>query len=122
LSAMSTTIILDKNQPMMVVGSPGGPRIITATLLTILNVIDFGMTIQQAVDAHRFHHQWLPDVVEIEPNTFSVDTMHQLNQMGYQFSMVNPFGAVEAIYIDPKTKKIYGGSDSRRSAGFAAGY
>jgi gamma-glutamyltranspeptidase/glutathione hydrolase len=122
LSAMSPTIILDKNQPMMVVGSPGGPRIITATLLTILNVIDFGMTIQQAVDAHRFHHQWLPDVVEIEPNTFSVDTMHQLNQMGYQFSMVNPFGAVEAIYIDPKTKKIYGGSDSRRSAGFAAGY
>jgi gamma-glutamyltranspeptidase/glutathione hydrolase len=122
LSAMSPTIILDNNQPMMVVGSPGGPRIINATLLTILNVIDFGMTIQQAVDAHRFHHQWLPDVVEIEPNTFSVDTMHQLNQMGYQFSMINPFGAVEAIYIDPKTKKIYGGSDSRRSAGLAAGY
>ncbi|MES2216995.1 MAG: gamma-glutamyltransferase [Pseudomonadota bacterium] len=122
LSAMTPTIVMKDNHPLMIVGSSGGPRIITATLLSILNVIDFGMNIQQAVDAQRFHHQWLPDVIEIEPNTFTVDTMHQLNLMGYNFSMTNPYGAVEAIYIDPKTKKIYGGSDYRRAAGLAVGY
>jgi gamma-glutamyltranspeptidase/glutathione hydrolase len=122
LSAMAPTIILKNNHPFLVIGSPGGPRIITATLLTILNVIDYGMNIQQAVDAKRFHHQWLPDVIQIEPNTFNVDTMHQLNQMGYQFSMFNPFSAVEAIYIDPTTGKIYGGSDHRRPEGAAIGY
>jgi gamma-glutamyltranspeptidase / glutathione hydrolase len=122
LSAMSPTIILKNNQPMLVVGSPGGPRIINATLLTILNVIDFGMNIQQAIDAHRFHHQWLPDVIEIEPDTFSADTLHRLNQMGYRFKVINPFGAVEAIYIDPSTHKIYGGYDGRRNAGLAVGY
>jgi gamma-glutamyltranspeptidase/glutathione hydrolase len=122
LSAMAPTIVMRNHQPVMVIGSPGGPRIITATLLAMLNVIDFGMTIQQAVDAPRFHHQWQPDVIDIEAGMFPVDTMRELNRMGYSFANVTPFGAVEAIYIDPQSRKIYGGSDKRRTAGAAVGY
>ena len=122
LSAMAPTIVMRNHQPVMVIGSPGGPRIITATLLAMLNVIDFGMTIQQAVDAPRYHHQWLPDVIDIEAGMFPVDTMRELNRMGYSFANVNAYGAVEAIYIDPESRKIYGGSDKRRPAGAALGY
>ena len=63
LSSMSPTIVSKDGTPFMVIGSPGGPRIITITLETILNVIDHGMTIQEAIDAPRIHHQWLPDMV-----------------------------------------------------------
>ena len=124
LSAMSPTIILNQRdgKPLLIVGCPGGPRIITATLLTILNVLDFGMTMQQAVDARRFHHQWLPDVIQMESGAFSQAIMRQLSGMGYQFTTVDNYGAVEAIYIDPRTHLLYGGSDNRRAAGAALGY
>jgi gamma-glutamyltranspeptidase / glutathione hydrolase len=122
LSAMTPTIILLHNTPVMVVGSPGGPRIITATLQTILNVLDYDMNIQQAIDAPRFHHQCMPDSIDIEPATFTADTMKQLTAMKYNFTPVDYFGSVEAIYVNPKTKQIDGGSDNRRSAGKAIGY
>jgi gamma-glutamyltranspeptidase/glutathione hydrolase len=122
LSAMSPTIIMQGDQLVMVVGSPGGPRIITSVLQTILNVLEYNMNIQAAVDAPRFHHQWLPDVIYIEPDTFSKSVREQLTKMGYHFSLQKRWSAVEAIYIDPVTKKIYGGSDNRRAAGKAVGY
>jgi gamma-glutamyltranspeptidase/glutathione hydrolase len=122
LSAMSPTIIMQGDQLVMVVGSPGGPRIITSVLQTILNVLEYKMNIQAAVDAPRFHHQWLPDAIDIEPDTFSKDVQQKLAKMGYHFSLQKPWSAVEAIYIDPVTKKIYGGSDNRRAAGKAVGY
>ncbi|MHB1947668.1 MAG: gamma-glutamyltransferase [Gammaproteobacteria bacterium] len=117
LSSMTPTIITKNNKVVMIVGSPGGSRIITSTLLTILNVIDYGMNIQKAVDAPRFHHQWLPDVIEIEPTAFSKSTMQKLLAMGYHFKSPGTWGAVEAIYVDSETKHVYRGSDKRRFAG-----
>ena len=66
---MTPTIVLQDGKPFIVTGSPGGPRIITTTLLTILNVVDYGMDASEAVAAPRIHHQWLPDVLEVEPGT-----------------------------------------------------
>jgi gamma-glutamyltranspeptidase/glutathione hydrolase len=70
LSSMSPTIITRDGKPVMVLGSPGGARIITITLETILNLVDYGMELQEAVDAPRFHHQWLPDTLQAEPGSF----------------------------------------------------
>src|SRR3954447_3011228 len=78
LSSMSPTIISRDGQVVMVIGSPGGSRIITITLEAILNVIDHGMTIQEAIDAPRIHHQWLPDTLSIERFTLSPDTRRLL--------------------------------------------
>ncbi len=122
LSSMSPTIVVRNTKVVMIVGSPGGPRIITSTLQTILNVLDYGMNIQAAVDAPRFHHQWLPDSIDIEPEAFAKKTQLKLLDMGYHFSPHETWSAVEAIYIDPVTKVIYGGSDKRRLAGKAVGY
>src|SRR3546814_1330429 len=71
LSSMAPTIVTKDGKLFMVLGSPGGSRIITITLETFINVVDYGMTIQEAVDAPRFHHQWQPDVIQHEPNAFS---------------------------------------------------
>ena len=122
LSSMTPTILTKNGQLFMVVGSPGGPRIITSVLQTILNVLDYGMDIESAVDAPRFHQQWLPDVVYMEPFSFSADTEALLIKRGYTLQSNAPWSAVEAIYIDPITKKLYGGSDNRRPAGGAIGY
>lgn len=122
LSSMTPTIVMKNNKVLMVLGSPGGPRIITSTLLAILNVLEYGKDIQQAVDAKRFHHQWLPDVIDIENDTFPPATINKLSAMGYHFVSHNTWGAVEAIYINPKTKLIYGANDMRRPEGAAAGY
>jgi gamma-glutamyltranspeptidase/glutathione hydrolase len=122
LSSMTPTIVMKDNKTIMIVGSPGGPRIITATLETMLNVLDYGMNIKQAVDAPRFHQQWLPDSVDIEPDAFSDQVMQKLKGMGYTFVSPPLWGAVQAIYINPKTKILYGASDKRRTNGKAIGY
>src|SRR5437764_1386778 len=85
LSSMSPTIVSKDGKVVMVIGSPGGSRIITITLEAILNVIDHGMTIQEAIDAPRVHHQWLPDTVYLEPSALSRDSMQTLAGMGYEF-------------------------------------
>ncbi|RVD63954.1 gamma-glutamyltransferase, partial [Mesorhizobium sp. M4A.F.Ca.ET.029.04.2.1] len=74
LSSMSPTVVTKDGKPFMVIGSPGGSRIITITLEAIVNVIDHGMNIQEAIDAPRIHHQWLPDTVYVEPFGLSPDT------------------------------------------------
>ena len=121
LSSMTPTIVMKNNKVVMVIGSPGGPRIITSVLQVILNVLDYGMSLQDAVDAPRFHHQWQPDVIDIEPNTFSAATTQQLLAMGYHLKQRDPWSVVEAIYIDPRTHVITGVNDDRRPDGAAIG-
>ncbi len=123
LSSMSPTIVLHKDgQPYMVTGSPGGSRIITITLETILNVIGHGMNMQAAVDAPRIHMQWLPDTVYLEPGALSDQTRRKLSAMGYNFTLQQPWGAAEAILVEPGTGELEGANDDRRPAGLAAGY
>ncbi len=121
LSSMAPTIITRRGKLAMVTGSPGGSRIITIALETILNVFDFGMNVQQAVDAPRFHMQWLPDEIEYEPHAFDAATMSALRTDGYQFSEVPFWGSAQAIFIDPATGMRYGGTDRRHPAGAALG-
>jgi gamma-glutamyltranspeptidase/glutathione hydrolase len=135
LSSMTPTIVLKDGKPVLVVGSPGGSRIITTVLEIILNVIDHGMTVQEAVDAPRVHHQWLPDTLAGEPFAFSADTALALTRMGYRIDALEPWGtgnAAEIIGVAPadatEAKALgfprpgifYGASDSRAPAGSAA--
>jgi gamma-glutamyltranspeptidase/glutathione hydrolase len=122
LSSMTPTIVTRNGKLFMVTGSPGGGRIITIVLSTLQNVIDFGMNVQDAVNAPRVHMQWLPDVVEYEPGALSPQTMERLTAMGYSFKEVSSWGSAQAIVIDPKTGMRLGGTDRRRPEGLAAGY
>src|SRR6202021_1154297 len=104
LSSMTPTIVLKDGKPVLVVGTPGGSRITTTVLEIIINVIDHGMTLQEAVDAPRIHHQWLPDTLAGEPFAFSSDTVKSLNRMGYRVVPLEPWGtgnAAEVIGIAP---------------------
>jgi gamma-glutamyltranspeptidase/glutathione hydrolase len=120
LSAMTPTIVVRDGKPFLVLGAPGGPRITTAVLQVLLNVIDFGMNIQDAVDAPRFHHQWKPDRLYLE-RSISPDTVALLKAFGHQveYSPGVVLARVEAILID--TGWLQGAADSRW-VGKAAGY
>ncbi|NOY78798.1 MAG: gamma-glutamyltransferase [Calditrichaeota bacterium] len=123
LSSMTPTILEKNGRLFMVVGTPGGSTIITSVLQTILNVVDFGMNIQEAVDAPRFHHQWLPDQIFYDRFAFPVDVCDNLKKMGYRLHPrhSNGPGIVQAILVDPKSGVLLGGSDSRgygRALGF----
>jgi gamma-glutamyltranspeptidase/glutathione hydrolase len=131
LSSMSPTIVTGKDgQPLMVVGTPGGSRIITAVLHTILNVLDYGMTVQEAVDAPRFHQQWLPAPTNVEARMLSPDTRRILEGWGHQFAGPQPANHLAVILVgapalDGKPvpgKRYFGANDPRRNTGLAAGY
>ena len=124
LSSMSPTIVLRNGKVVMVLGSPNGPRIISTVLQTALNVIDYGMGIQDAVDAPRFHEQWLPDVLFVEPGTFAPAEAKALAAMGYSLKEIPPFGASESILIraDGAGRHLVGAHDPRSPAGAAVGY
>lgn len=122
LSSMSPTIVLKGGKLFMVTGSPGGSTIISTTLESILNVVDFGMNMQQAVDAPRVHHQWYPDIVFVEPGLLTPKTRSALANMGYTFKEMPSWGADEAILVNPKNGLLEGANDRRRPAGLAAGY
>lgn len=127
LSSMSPTFVMKNNQLVMILSTPGGSTIPTQLVTTIQNVIDYDIPLQNAVNAPRFHMQWLPDVIFRESAAFSKETLKQLEQMGYQFKLGGPFdtprwGKVTAIQIDPKTAVITGAVDERASTGSAAGY
>lgn len=114
LSAMTPTILLLDGKPRVGLGSPGGPTIINTVLQTIVNVIDFGMNIQQAVDAPRIHHQWLPDEVEWEPRGVNPDTRSLLERRGHAFHEKPEFmGDAEIVMIDDSGERL-GASDPRR--------
>jgi gamma-glutamyltranspeptidase/glutathione hydrolase len=122
LSSMTPTIVLRNGKLAMVTGSPGGSRIITIVLETLLNHFDFGMTAQQAVDAPRIHMQWLPDRIDYEPGAFQATVMQTLRKRGYAFHEVPFWGSAQAIVIDPATGLLQGGTDRRHPAGAVMGY
>ena len=102
LSSMAPTIVLYQGKPYLVLGSPGGSRIITIVLQVLLDVADYGMSLTDAVNAPRFHHQWLPDKVFEEPRAFSPDTASLLRGMGHAIDEQTPWGAAECIEIAPE--------------------
>jgi gamma-glutamyltranspeptidase / glutathione hydrolase len=121
LSSMSPTIVARDGQLLMVTGSPGGRTIINTVIMTLLNVIDFGMNAQEAVDAGRIHHQWLPDRLSVERFGFSADTINQLKTMGHDVREVGGQGVAEVIVFNQKDNMLEGGVDRRASDGGAAG-
>lgn len=121
LSSMSPTIVTKDGKVVLVLGSPNGSRIISVTLQTALNVIDYGLPLQAAVDAKRIHHQWLPDVVFAEPGALSPETQRDLEAKGYAFQRLERFGASEAIAVGADGL-IAGAHDPRSPAGAALGY
>ena len=122
LSSMTPTIVLKDGKPFIVIGSPGGTTIITTVMQVICNVVDFGMNIQEAVDAPRIHHQWLPDVTYFERRGLSLDTIERLEAMGQNLQQRRgTSGLAQGIIIDTENGLLYGASDSR-GYGLAAGY
>ena len=140
LSSMAPSVLMHDGRVAMVVGSPGGSRIISTVLEVVLNLVDYGMAPQEAVDAPRLHQQWLPDTVYAEPFALSPDTQTALRGMGYRLTEQNPWGGAELIPVGPaqagaapnsgndaavsgatRPGMLYGASDPRRPAGSAAG-
>ena len=122
LSAMTPTIVLKNGKLFLVLGSPGGPTIITTVANVLMGVVDYGLNIQQAVNAPRFHHQWMPDGILIEPNGISPDTIGILERMGHKVVHSRGYlGDAECIAIDDKTGERLGASDGRNQ-GKAVGY
>ena len=121
LSSMTPTIVERDGKPVLVLGSPGGPRIITAVLETILNIIDFGLSPADAVAAPRFHHQWLPDTLYYEKAGLPADTIAGLTARGHRLTEQSHWGAVALIAIAPDGH-MTGVNDPRRPGGAAAGY
>jgi gamma-glutamyltranspeptidase/glutathione hydrolase len=121
LSSMTPTVVLHDGKPFMLTGSPGNATIITTTLQSIMNVVDYGMNVQQAVNAPRMHQQWYPDEVWMESGLVTAETQQKLEGMGYTFKPVHALGADEAIVIDAKNGLKQGANDRRRPAGLAAG-
>lgn len=124
LSAMTPTFVLRKDGSLwFTVGSPGGPTIINTVLDVITNVIDYDMNIQQAIDAPRIHHQWLPDELVYEPYGLSGDTQRALASRGHKLvDKPRYLGDCEGIMIEEKTGMRLGATDPRRSDGLAVGY
>ncbi len=132
LSSMSPTIVTRNGKPFMIIGSPGGSRIITITLEAIVNVIDHGMDIQQAIDAPRIHHQWLPDTIYVERFGLSPDTLKLLAGMGYHLDISDKsWGQAAGILVGGKSlaeiekgggARYNGAMDSRAASGAAQGY
>jgi gamma-glutamyltranspeptidase/glutathione hydrolase len=120
LSSMAPTIVLKEGKPFLILGSPGGSRIITATLEAAINVIDYGMEPQAAVDAPRIHFQAQPETVFLEPGALAQDARERLQAQGYRFEEQKPWCAVELIKAEESG--LVGANDHRRPAGLAAGY
>ncbi|WP_407164990.1 gamma-glutamyltransferase [Bradyrhizobium sp. ORS 111] len=130
LSSMSPTIVTRDGKPVIVVGTPGGSRIITAVMLTMINAIDYGMNAQEAVDMPRFHQQWLPEPTNLERYTLSPDTQKILEGMGHKFGPPQPPNHLAMIIVGAPAlggkpvgnNRFYGANDPRLNTGLAAGY
>jgi gamma-glutamyltranspeptidase / glutathione hydrolase len=121
LSSMTPAILSKDGKLFMVTGSPGGRTIINTVVQTVLNVIDYGMNAQEAVDAPRLHHQWLPDRTDYEQAGLSPDTAKLLREMGHTLRPVTSQGVAEVIVVDPRDGTLQGGSDRRAADGGAVG-
>jgi gamma-glutamyltranspeptidase/glutathione hydrolase len=115
LSSMTPTLVLQDGKPVMVIGSPMGTLIISAVLQTLINVIDFDFDAQRAVNAPRFHHQWKPDRLTIEPE-FPVEVRERLQSLGYELREFSIIGAAELAVFDPDACMFWGGADGRRDS------
>jgi gamma-glutamyltranspeptidase/glutathione hydrolase len=130
LSSMSPTIVSKDGKPAMVVGTPGGSRIITAVLQTMINAIDYDMNAQEAVDMPRIHQQWLPDLTNVENYAMSPDTRKILEGMGHKFGPPQPANHLAVIIVGAPSlggkpvgnNRFYGANDPRRNTGLADGY
>ncbi|MDA9390723.1 gamma-glutamyltranspeptidase [Bradyrhizobium sp. CCBAU 45394] len=130
LSSMSPTIVTKDGKTVMVVGTPGGSRIITAVLQTMINAIDYGMNAQEAVDMPRIHQQWLPDLTNVEDYALSPDTRKILEVMGHKFGPPQPANHLAVIIVGAPSlngeqvgnNRYYGANDPRRNSGLADGY
>lgn len=130
LSSMAPTVISRDGQVLMVLGTPGGSRIISSVLLTLLNVVDYGMTVQEAVDAPRFHQQWWPESTSMERFALGPDALQRLAEMGHQIVEVPPANHLAAILVGAPalggravgSSRYYGANDPRRGTGLALGY
>lgn len=120
-SSMSPTIILKDDKPFMLIGSPGGSTISTIVLQVILNVLDFGMDIQQAIDMPRIHHQWLPDELNYERFGLSLDVIQSLQNKGHIFGGIRTLGRCEGIVVDFENEIFFGATDPR-GYGAAVGF
>ena len=112
LSSMTPTIVEKENRLFMTLGSPGGSRIITSVLQTILNVHEFNMNMNEAVNSPRFHHQWMPDIIQIEPNSFNSKLIEELRLFGYNIDYKDPIGIVDGILVN-SDGILEGGADKR---------
>lgn len=121
LSSMTPTIVEKDGELLMVVGTPGGSTIITAVYQTIINVIDHGMTMQEAVNAKKYHHQWLPDVVMLEKDAFDQETINGLEKLGHEIVERGQIGKMDCILVT-EDGKLEGASDYTRNGGVAIGY
>ena len=121
LSAMAPTIVLKDSKLFLVLGSPGGPRIISTVANVLMGVVDYGLDIQQAVNAPRFHHQWEPDLISIERTGMSPDTIKLLESRGHRIRLEGYWSDAECIAVDPRTGELLGGPDGR-NGGKAVGY
>lgn len=122
LSSMTPTIVAKEGRTFMLIGSPGGRTIINTVLECILNVIDFDMNIFEAIDAPRFHHQWLPDEIRIEKWGTTTDSIERLQEMGHKITWLEAQGRAMGIIIDPESGLRMGASDPRSPDGGTVGY
>ncbi|MBK8505966.1 MAG: gamma-glutamyltransferase [Saprospiraceae bacterium] len=122
LSSMTPTIIAKNGKPYLVIGSPGGRTIINTVFQTVLNVLEYNMPVDKAIEAVKIHHQWLPDHILYEKDVLSPDTKRNLEDMGHQLTPVTSLGSLMGIIIDPENRLIIGASDSSSSDGKAVGY
>ncbi|HUV14742.1 MAG TPA: gamma-glutamyltransferase, partial [Acidobacteriota bacterium] len=121
LSSMTPTLVKKDGKLYLILGSPGGPTIINTVLNVLSNVIDLNFDIQEAVDAPRYHHQWIPDVIRVEKGGFSVQVQAALRRKGYQIELRDQIGDAHCIMIEPETG-IYLGAPDPRSESKASGY
>lgn len=122
LSSMTPTIVAKDGVPIFATGTPGGKTIINTTMQTILNVIDHGMTIAEAIEAPRIHHQWLPDRTLMERRGFSPDTLALYEKLGHPTRLTDSIGSAMGVYHDRAAGVYLGAADSRAEDGAAAGY
>ncbi len=121
LSSMTPTMLVKDGRLLLVLGSPGGPTIITTVANVLINAVDFGEDIQRAVNAPRFHHQWMPDELRVEAWQLSPDTLELLAKMGHKIKRTGSWGDAECVAIDWKSGERLGASDAR-NGGSAVGW
>ena len=122
LSSMTPTIVTKNMKPYLIIGSPGGRTIINTVLQSIINTIDYNMNLDEAIEASKFHHQWLPDKIIFEKSKFSSETLNDLSKMGHDFNFTTRLGNLMGIIYDEKENIFIGATDSASSDGAAIGY